>query len=185
MIVAGVRVDTVEQGGVKQARTTVTYRFSQPDQPLPMVLPQAYSTGRVIRIPVVPQTVGDHIRKRRLGLKLLQKDVAEQLGVDKTSIFNWEGNRCSPEIRYMPAIIDFLGYNPLPAASTLAERLVRQRTSLGLSQEEAACGLGVDPSTLARWERGQREPAGGFAARVQHFLDNAEARWLPSAVRTA
>jgi len=28
----------------------------------------------------------------------------------------------------MPAIIRFLGYNPLPAASTLAEQLVRQRT---------------------------------------------------------
>lgn len=75
---------------------------------MPLALPQSYSTGRVIRIPVAPQTVGDHIRKRRLGLKLLQKDVAEQLGVDKTSVFNWEGNRSSPEIRYMPAIIRFL-----------------------------------------------------------------------------
>ncbi len=47
---------------------------------------------------------------------MLQKDVAEQLGVDKTSVFNWEANTATPEIRYMPAIIDFLGYNPLPAA---------------------------------------------------------------------
>jgi len=130
VIVAGVRVDTVETCGVKQSRTTVTYRFSQPDQPMPLVLPQSYSAGRVIRIPVAPHTVGDHIRKRRLGLKLLQKDVAEQLGVDKTSVFNWEGNRSSPEIRYMPAIMNFLGYDPLPQANTLAEQLVRHRTSL-------------------------------------------------------
>ena len=33
ILVAGVRVDTVEECGVKQTRTTVTYRFSQPDQP--------------------------------------------------------------------------------------------------------------------------------------------------------
>jgi hypothetical protein len=34
----------------------------------------------------------------------------------------------------MPAIIQFLGYNPLPEAKTVAEPLVRHRTALGLSQ---------------------------------------------------
>jgi DNA-binding XRE family transcriptional regulator len=111
VLVAGVRVDTVEESGVKQTRTTVTYRFSEPDQPMRLVLPQSYSTGRENRIPVAPRTVGDHILKRRLALKMLQRDVAEQLGVDKTSIFNWEANTSAPEIRYMPVIIDFLGYN--------------------------------------------------------------------------
>ena len=110
---------------MKQNDITVTYRFSQPDQAMPLVLPQSYSTGSVIRIPTRLKTIGDHIRKRRLGLKMLQKDVAEQLGVDETSVFNWEANAAVPEIRYMPAIIRFLGYNPLPAASTLAEQLAR------------------------------------------------------------
>jgi len=175
--VGGVRVDTVEEGGVKLNRITVTYRFSQPGQAMPLALPQSYSTGRVTRIPVAPQTVGYHIRKRRLGLKLLQKDVAEQLGVDKTSVFNWEANTANPEIRYMPAIIRFLGYNPLPAANTLAEQLVRQRTSLGLSQKESAERLGVDPGTLAKWERGEREPAGRFLDLVKRFLgDDGEWR---------
>jgi transcriptional regulator with XRE-family HTH domain len=59
---------------------------------------------------------------------------------------------------------------PIPAADTLAEQLVRQRTSLGLSQKEAAGRMGVDPSTLAKWERGEREPANGFLARVERFL---------------
>jgi len=172
VLVGGVRVDTVEECGVKQNRITVTYRFSQPDQPMPLALPQSYSTGRVIRIPVAPHTVGDHIRKRRLGLKLLQREVAEQLGVDKTSVFNWEGNRSSPEIRYMPAIISFLGYDPLPEANTLGQQLVRQRTSLGLSQKESAGRIGVDASTLAKWERGEREPAGVFLGRVKRFLDD-------------
>jgi transcriptional regulator with XRE-family HTH domain len=176
VIVGGVRVDTVEDGGVKQNRITVTYRFSEPDQPMPLALPQSYSTGRVIRIPVAPQTVGDHIRKRRLGLKLLQREVAEQVGVDTTSLFNWEGNRSNPEIRYMPAVIRFLGYDPQPAANTTGERLVRQRTSLGLSQKESAERIGVDASTLAKWERGEREPAGGFLERVERFLNGGGER---------
>jgi site-specific DNA recombinase len=185
VLVGGVRVDTVETCGVTQSEITVTYRFSQPDQPMPLVLPQSYGTGRVVRIPVAPQTVGDHLRKRRLGLKMLQKDVAEQLGVDKTSVFNWEANTSIPEIRYMPAIIRFLGYNPLPAANTLAEQLVRRRTSLGLSQKQAAREVGVDPGTLARWERGEREPTGVFAERAQSFVSVSEIPWSPAAVLTA
>lgn len=176
VLVAGVRVDTVEECGVKQTRTTVTYRFSQPDQPMPLVLPQSYSAGRVIRIPTEPHTVGDHIRRRRLGLKMLQRDVAERIGVDETTVFNWEANTASPELRYMPAIIQFLGYNPLPEAKTLAERLVRHRTTLGLSQKEAARETGVDQGTLARWERGEREPTGVFLGRAERFLGEREAQ---------
>jgi transcriptional regulator with XRE-family HTH domain len=128
----------------------------------------------VVRIPVVvPQTLGDHIRKRRLGLKMLQKDVAEQLGVDKTSIFNWESNTSTPAVRYMPAIIDFLGHDPRPQPNTVAGRLIRQRTSQGLSQKEAAGRIGVGPGTLARWERGEREPSGEFLLRLNQFLQDA------------
>ena len=140
---------------------------------MPLVLPQSYSTG-TLRIPLEPKTVGDHMRKRRLGLKMLQKDVAAQIGVDTTSIHNWETNVSQPSLEYMPAIIDFVGYNPLPAANTVAEKLVRQRTSLGLSQKESAECLGVDPSTLAKWERGEREPAGTLLNRVKSFLADGE-----------
>lgn len=175
VLVAGARIDTVEECGVKQTKTTVTYRFSQPDQPTPQVLLQSYAAGRVVRIPAQPQTVGDHIRRRRLGLKMLQREVAEQLGVDKTTVFNWEANTANPGIDYMPGIIRFLGYNPLPAANGRGERLLRHRTSLRLTQEDAARHLGVDPSTLAKWERGEREPTGVLLGRVKRFLCDEEA----------
>ena len=184
VLIAGVRVDTVETCGVKQAEITVTYRFSQPDQPMPLVLPQSYSTGRVIRIPTEPHSIGDHIRKRRLGLKMLQREVAEQIGVCEPSVFNWEANTSQPDFRYMPAIIDFLGYDPLPPANTLAGQLVRQRTSLGLSQKESAERLGVDPTTLARWERGEREPKGEFAKRAERFLVGEEVSRVAVAMGT-
>jgi len=117
-------------------------------------------------------------------LKLLQRQVALQVGVDKTSIYNWETNRTKPGIEYMPAIIRFLGYNPLPPSNGWAERLVQCRTALGLSQKQSAHRIGVDPSTLARWERGEREPIREFAARALRFVGTAEASWARAA-RTA
>jgi site-specific DNA recombinase len=170
ILVAGIRVETTEVGGVKVATTTVTYRFGEPDQPLPLVLPQNYSTGKVVRIPMEPKTIGDHIRKRRLSLKLLQRDVAERIGVDESTIHNWELNHSQADFRFMPAIIEFLGYNPLPEGTTWAERLVRHRTTLGLSQKAAAGRIGVDPATLARWERGECEPMGRYLAMAERFL---------------
>ena len=74
----------------------------------------------------------------------------------------------------MPAVIRFLGYNPLPEAKTLGKQLVRYRTTLGMSQKEAAREIGVDQGTLARWERGEREPEGMFLKRVERFLDEQE-----------
>lgn len=105
-------------------------------------------------------SLGDHIRACRLDLKLLQKRVAEQIGVHEMTITGWEGNATVPEVRYMPAIIRFLGYNPLPVASSLAERLVTARRTLGLSQRKMAAKLGVDPATLMGWEAGRHRPTG-------------------------
>ena len=58
VLVAGVRVDTVEERGVKQSRITVTYRFTDPGQGMPVTMPQSYAAGSVIRIPSDPQTFG-------------------------------------------------------------------------------------------------------------------------------
>jgi predicted transcriptional regulator len=77
-----------------------------------------------------------------------------------------EANTSNPEIRYMPAIIHFLGYNPLPAADGWSAQLVRQRTTLGLSQKESGGRIGVDTGTLAKWEQGKREPTGVYVERV-------------------
>jgi len=158
VLVAGIRVETVEEFGVKQSKTTVSYRFCQPDQPMPVVLPQCYGAGAAVRIPTELKTIGDHIRRRRLEQKLLQREAAGLIGVSEGSIFAWEANTAAPELRYMPAIIGFIGYNPIPEPTTPSERLVWQRTSQGLSQKEAARTMGIDPSTLARYERGERVP---------------------------
>jgi DNA-binding transcriptional regulator YiaG len=40
--------------------------------------------------PETLKTLGDHLRKRRLDLRLLQRQAAQKLGVDKASVHNWE-----------------------------------------------------------------------------------------------
>ena len=142
--------------------------------PAALVLPRSHRLNLRKQPPEELNTVGDHLLRRRLVLKLLQRQVAEQVGVDKSSIANWESNRTQPGIEYMPAIIRFLSYNPLSPAHNWPDGLVQCRTILGISQEKAAQRIGVDQCTLARWERGEREPAGAFAARALRFLAVAE-----------
>jgi transcriptional regulator with XRE-family HTH domain len=112
-----------------------------------------------IRYPKEINTLVDHIYKRRLDLNMLQKQVANQIGVHKMTITKWEGNATVPEVRYMPAIIKLLGYNPFPAANSFPEPLATARRVLGLSQRKMAERFGVDPATIQDWEAGRHKPA--------------------------
>jgi transcriptional regulator with XRE-family HTH domain len=101
-------------------------------------------------------TLGDHLRKRRLDLGLYQKDVAVTIGVDSTTVYNWENNRTTPPRRFIPRIINLLGYGlPLPQPKTLGERITRYRSLRGISQKELADEIEIDPGTLSRMERSQ------------------------------
>jgi transcriptional regulator with XRE-family HTH domain len=51
-------------------------------------------------------------------------------------------------------------------------RELRERHSL--SQHELARALGVDPSTVSRWESGERVPLEAAAARLHAFLSALE-----------
>ena len=113
-----------------------------------------------VQYPQEINSLGDHIRARRLDLKLLQKQVAEQIGVNAATITNWERNESTPVVRYVPAIVRFLGYDPIPPASSLPERLAAARRELGLTQRRMAERLGVDPGTLRDWEAGRHQPTG-------------------------
>ena len=100
----------------------------------------------------------------------MQKEVAAQLGVNAWTYLKWEHDRTIPEAPYMPRVIAFLGYSPDPEPTTLPERLVIKRRTLGLTRKAAAQLLGVDEGTLARWERGEWKPTGRRQALVSRFL---------------
>jgi len=73
-----------------------------------------------------------------MALNLLQREVAEIIGVDTTTVQNWEVQGVTPNLRAWPAVIKFLGYDPRPPGQTIGETLLRLRWTLGLSCAEAA-----------------------------------------------
>ena len=79
ILVESVEANTVERRGVQQSEIVITYRFSQPDEPSALVLPRSHRLGNHKQPPEELKTLGDHLRRRRLVLKLLQRQVAEQL----------------------------------------------------------------------------------------------------------
>jgi len=121
-------------------------------------------------------TYSDHIRAKRLRLGLTQKQVAEQIVADETSIFNWESNRAKPTVRLIPGILRFLGYCPYTPGLPLPEWLKLVRQSLGYSQEKMAVALGIDEGTWRRWEAGQRQPAPEYLGCIRVLLMH----WKPA-----
>jgi len=110
-------------------------------------------------------------------VKLLQKDVAPILGVDTMTINNWERNRCQPRLYLFPKIVQFLGYSPFPSyeESAFGEAIKAYRLRHGLSQKKLAKALGIDPTTLARWEKGRSKPGAILSRRLAKLLGSSAA----------
>lgn len=62
--------------------------------------------------------------------------MATQLGVNEWTVGNWESGQTKPVLRFIPAIIRFLGYDPEPPSPTMiAEHLKAKRRDLGWSDQ--------------------------------------------------
>lgn len=105
-----------------------------------------------------------------MDLGLLQREVAGRLGVDKFTLLNWERGKTAPDVRYYPAIIAFLGYNPLPRGETFQEKLKAARQARGLSWKRLAEELGVRESTVRDWEYGVHSPTGWQREAILRFI---------------
>jgi len=121
-----------------------------------------------------PHTLGEHVRKRRLELKLTQQEVADQLGVNPWTILNWEKGHTQPPIASIPAIIRFLGYDPFPRPMTIPQQLLAKRRAMGWSIEQAARSIGVDPGSWSKWERGKTILHGQHRFLVARLVDLSE-----------
>jgi transcriptional regulator with XRE-family HTH domain len=121
--------------------------------------------------PEEPQTLGEHLLKRRLDLGLYQAQVAKILGASQATVLNWEKGRTKVTVRHLPAVLRFLEYDPRKLPETLAERLRARRQAEGLSQRELAARLGVDPTTVARLERGRMPKALRVRRALEIFID--------------
>lgn len=99
------------------------------------------------------KTIGDLFKKRRLDLNLQQKELAERLRVTVCTLRNWEKGRSCPETRYMPQLIDFLGYWPCEQpCRTLGQAMLMRRKRLGpYAQKQPPCKAGLSPGNIAAW----------------------------------
>ena len=119
-----------------------------------------------------PQFIGEHIKKRRLELKLFQSDVAKLLGVCEDTITGWENGRSFPQIQYYPKLIQFFGYNPFPVdGSTLSGRIKKFRIKQGVSYKKLGAAIGVNASTIGAWEANEHVPGEAKRKRLDDLMN--------------
>jgi DNA-binding transcriptional regulator YiaG len=122
-----------------------------------------------------PQTIGDHIRKRRQQLHLRQSELATLLGVCEDTITGWENGRYPPHVKQYPNLMKFLGYNPFPSdETTLGGRIQKFRLERGISRKQFAVMLNVDEVTLRGWENNLHSPRKRKMGALEHFIKSKE-----------
>jgi transcriptional regulator with XRE-family HTH domain len=67
--------------------------------------------------------VGECLRRARFDRGLRQRHAAEKIGCSQASLANWETGRAAPDVRFWPAILGFLGYDPRPEPLALGGRI--------------------------------------------------------------
>ncbi|MBT1074883.1 helix-turn-helix domain-containing protein [Geobacter grbiciae] len=107
--------------------------------------------------PEFPITVGEHIRKKRMDLGLLQREVAKIIGVTESSIWNWE-HGTEPKLQYNPSIIKFLGYIPFDCPDDTVGRLAWYKRARGMNQKCLGEAIGRDTEQLSDWLSGRHNP---------------------------
>lgn len=117
-----------------------------------------------------PQTLGQHLKKRRRELGLLQRDAAERMGIDLWTYRNWESDATAPVAARFRPIIQFLGYDPSPEPKTLADRLAAKQRALGATLSQVAQQLGWDPGSLRRYVDGRWRLSPERAAKLDAVL---------------
>ncbi len=140
-------------------------------------VPVTLTAPKPLPFPAAPKTLGEHLRKRRIELGLLQRHVAKSVGVAVNTLMTWERDRAEPEPRYWSKIISFLGYDPNPAPETLGEHLQARYRALGLPRKEVAARLQMDEGTLKKYETGASRPTSNRTRRViKQFLRPRDVR---------
>lgn len=124
--------------------------------------------------PKIRKTLGDHILTKYLRLGLSHREAAKQLGVDRHVLWGWTANRKEVHLKFIPNVIAWLGYNPLPNPKSLGGRLRRKRVSAGMSQEELGRVLRIRSATILDFEKGRR-PNPDHGKRIYDFLESNSA----------
>ena len=106
-------------------------------------------------------------------MKLTKRQLSLRFNVDDTTIYLWERNKVRPSLALIPKIIEFLGYNPhetIPGA--FADKIKDYRRIRGISQKKLAHLVGLDPSTVSNWERGENQPSKRLLDKLNSFFNS-------------
>ena len=95
-----------------------------------------------------------------------------RMSVSERTLRAWEMGR-APDIEHWPRIIDFLGLEPWPEPTSLAQKLQAARRRRGATIAQAAQLLAVDASTLWWWEHGRKPRRRDHKARIAGFVGAA------------
>ena len=63
--------------------------------------------------PATPRHIGEHLKKRRFDLKMTAVECQKILGVDRSTLLNWEQGRHKPNDEHSAKIALFLGNDRL------------------------------------------------------------------------
>ena len=123
--------------------------------------------------PEGPQTLGEHLKEKRLRDGLQLTEAAQTLGVNPFTLSNWERGKTTPTVSLYGRVVEHLGFDPDAGSGTLTDRMISYRRSHGLSQRAAARALGVDPTTWWRWETRRSGPKGRLGVRLLALLESS------------
>ena len=150
------------------------------------------SHNRKVPVPKDPNTIGGHLRRRRLQLWLHQSQAARQLQVSSRTLSLWECDKVDPAWAHQPRLIAYLGYNPFndsavgrpkgnetigvaylasPHPLPFGEEVRKRRLNLRLNRKECAQLLGVDVKTLWGWEKSKHVPGEEVRNRTLRTLN--------------
>lgn len=93
-----------------------------------------------------------------MDLGITQKEAARRLGADEWTVINWEKGRTDPAVRFVPAVLAFLGFDPLPSGETFQDRIRAARHRLGLTQAGVGQLAGVCEGAVCDLEHGRQKP---------------------------
>ena len=117
--------------------------------------------------------LGDYVKAKRLDLGLTQKEVGNILGTDDITVKNWERRYTKePTLKFIPRIIEFLGYCPYTPCPTLPEKVVMWRKMKGISIQELADMVGIDQGTLVKYEKCRK-----ISKPLQKLLEQQAENW--------
>jgi transcriptional regulator with XRE-family HTH domain len=119
--------------------------------------------------------LGEHLKKRRRELGLLQREAANRMGIGTDTYANWEKGKTEPVAAQFRPVVELLGYDPTPAPKTLAERLKAKRRELGVTFSQVARYFGWDEGTLTRYLNGTWRVPSARADELEAFLLAQEA----------